>query len=238
VARVVRLMLFKNYDKPDVPVKRQELNDVIQAGGKARIACVRSLACRGRMSPLAFLLQSAAAVLAAHRQQARPAQRAHWAVAQTHSWLRAAALRALIVASPVCLGALVVRSGGWCAIATTYGQSPCLDIRAFLKHDDVSRFCCCLLPHAERCHTPGGPWWQQAARGGAAAGCCQAGGHLWPGAARDQARCWGSSTSTRGSSSSRRWWVACDLHALSAHAEAVAVCKYATAVVRVSHPCS
>jgi hypothetical protein len=32
VARVVRLMLFKNYEKPGVPVKRQELNDIIQAG--------------------------------------------------------------------------------------------------------------------------------------------------------------------------------------------------------------
>ncbi|WIA30230.1 hypothetical protein OEZ86_000321 [Tetradesmus obliquus] len=30
VARVVRWMLFKNYEKPGMPVKRQELNDVIQ----------------------------------------------------------------------------------------------------------------------------------------------------------------------------------------------------------------
>jgi hypothetical protein len=33
VAAVVRLMLFKMYEKPEVPVRRQDLLDVIQVKG-------------------------------------------------------------------------------------------------------------------------------------------------------------------------------------------------------------
>jgi hypothetical protein len=43
VARVVRLMLFKNFEKPGMPIKRQELNDVIQAGASAALnACLHA----------------------------------------------------------------------------------------------------------------------------------------------------------------------------------------------------
>lgn len=35
MARAVRFMLYKNFEKPDVPVKRQEIVEVLQVGYNA-----------------------------------------------------------------------------------------------------------------------------------------------------------------------------------------------------------
>jgi hypothetical protein len=111
VAHVVRLMLFKNYEKPDVPVKRQELNDVIQAGGTA------------------------------HKQQPGPAHRVHWAIAHSDLRLGstcssvATSVTCLIRSDCILLRLAVCID----ATATGYGALGC--IPALLKCDYVLHYC-------------------------------------------------------------------------------------------------